>query len=857
MSDFDDRDKTRVQPPRAGRSARRSAADVRRLKSKARAKAPHKPSTVVIQPNPDEVKTEAAAVQPTMVDPSGSLSSKARAHNISVHPDDVLKGRFVLEKILGAGGMGVVYRAKDLLKVEAKDRDPYVAIKVLGEDFKSHPEAFIALQRESRKTQRIAHPNIVNVYDFDKDGDTVFMTMEYLDGIPLDKLIKKHRATGLPRADVWRILDGLCAALAYAHQQNIIHSDLKPGNIFVTKQTRTKVFDFGIARAVAKAEHLEETEDDKTLFDAGKLRALTPTYASLEMLEGEAPDVRDDIYALGCIAYEMYTGRHPYKRKNAREALKRGLKPKRIEGISKRQWRVIERSLALRRDDRIGTVREFWSLLSKKYRRPYAVWAALVVLSITTGTASMLYLNPDEPPPQLSEDDFRSEIESRVRLELLQDNIGSLLEVPAFDRRWASNLADEVATLRQLQGSEHPQIGVLLEQIYNIYLTRIQQEVANGQFELARTHIEGARAYTRNQTELDDLLSDIEQQVADIERKRQEQLERERLAQQKSREAEHQARQQAQQQQRDVARDRRTFDAALANVHGQLSCVRTPNMGDLTIAVENLRDLDRAWYQQAEGEIVTNLSSCIEKTARNSTSRATTLRSDALVLFPGNKVLRELEFVAQDPCNPALAGLGARGQRTRCHDPLASGGRTGPMVIVPPLEGGSPFAMGRYEISVAQFNRFCEAVADCEPAAHDSGLPVTGVALPLVKKYLAWLSEESGRVYRLPSHAEWVHATEGEDGRLDPNRNCLMDSRNIRQGGALVNAAIGQQNSWGLVNQIGNAREWVSTSGNKVLAVGGSYATEMTNCTSATKVESDGQSDVETGFRVVRELATR
>src|SRR5690606_7193219 len=123
--------------------------------------------------------------------------------------------------------MGVVYKAKDLLKIEAQDRDPYVAIKVLSEEFKTHPEAFIALQRESRKSQRIAHPNIVNVHDFDRDSDTVFMTMEYLEGKPLDKLISQYRSTGLPEDDAWKILEGICAALIHAHAEQIIHSDFK------------------------------------------------------------------------------------------------------------------------------------------------------------------------------------------------------------------------------------------------------------------------------------------------------------------------------------------------------------------------------------------------------------------------------------------------------------------------------------------------------------------------------------------------------------------------------------------------------------------------------------------------------
>ena len=114
----------------------------------------------------------------------------------------------LLEK-LGQGGMGVVFKAKDLLKVEAQDKDPYVAIKVLTDAFKKYSGSFIALQREASKAQRLAHPNIATVYDFDRDGNTVFMTMEYLQGKPLNQLIKELNKKPLKQDHALHIIEEL------------------------------------------------------------------------------------------------------------------------------------------------------------------------------------------------------------------------------------------------------------------------------------------------------------------------------------------------------------------------------------------------------------------------------------------------------------------------------------------------------------------------------------------------------------------------------------------------------------------------------------------------------------------------
>jgi serine/threonine protein kinase len=301
---------------------------------------------------------------------------------------DTLNGRFVLEECIGFGGMGTVYRALDLRKLEASDRNPYIAVKVLNVQFRGHPKSLITLQREARKAQTLAHPNIVAVYDFDRDGSMVYLTMEYLSGKPLSQTLRRPGFTGMPYAEALQIVSGIGKALAYAHERGFVHCDLKPANIFLTDKGKVKVIDFGIARVFQKP----EDDADVTVFDPGSLGGLTPAYASPEMLEHRVPDPRDDIYALGCITYELLAGRHPFDRMSAAQARSAGMKPQRPKNMGRRQWRALKAALSFDRETRTLTVTRFLQGMSGKRRTAaYVAMAAFSLVIVAVLAAALNY----------------------------------------------------------------------------------------------------------------------------------------------------------------------------------------------------------------------------------------------------------------------------------------------------------------------------------------------------------------------------------------------------------------------------------------------------------------------------------
>jgi serine/threonine-protein kinase len=253
----------------------------------------------------------------------------------------LLSGRYRIERELGEGGMGVVYLVSD-----QQVAGEIFAVKVLKEALDS--QTLQLLREEVRQTRKLSHPNIVDVHSVNVDGKRLYVLMEYLEGKTLNTLLDEEFGRGMPFSHAWPIIEDVGAALGYGHDHNVIHSDLKPANILLTTSGKTKLLDFGIAR-VSRGPLLHKRSGP---------RALTPAYASYEMLKGEEADRRDDIYSFACVIYEMLSGDRPFGELNALEARDVGARMSPLAVLSRTQNEALAWALAFDRAARTPSVEQ-------------------------------------------------------------------------------------------------------------------------------------------------------------------------------------------------------------------------------------------------------------------------------------------------------------------------------------------------------------------------------------------------------------------------------------------------------------------------------------------------------------------
>jgi eukaryotic-like serine/threonine-protein kinase len=262
-------------------------------------------------------------------------------------------GRYRLERVLGEGAMGLVYLALD------PQIDRRVAIKVLRSTFAGgvpRPEIEARFLKEAKLAGRLQHANIVTIYDVGRDGDVFFIAMEYVEGEALSALLRK--TPGLSDAEKIRIARQTADALAHAHERQIIHRDIKPGNILVRADGVVKVSDFGIGKL------LSGSSNDMTLTRTGQMLG-SPSYMSPEQVKGETLDGRADLFALGVMLYEMLTGSRPFAGSTITTVVYQILHTQPPDPLTLRPempaavGEVLTRALQKRREDRYPDARTF------------------------------------------------------------------------------------------------------------------------------------------------------------------------------------------------------------------------------------------------------------------------------------------------------------------------------------------------------------------------------------------------------------------------------------------------------------------------------------------------------------------
>src|SRR5262249_53360547 len=286
----------------------------------------------------------------------------------------MLSGRYRIERELGEGGMGVVYLVSDRQVVGEN-----FAVKVLKEAL--DPQALQLLREEVRQTRKLSHPNIVDMHSVNVDGKRLYVLMEYLEGKPLNALLDEEFGRGMPFSHAWPIIEDVGAALGYAHDHNVIHSDLKPANVLLTTTGKAKLLDFGIAR-VSRGPLLHKRSGS---------RALTPAYASYEMLKGEEADRRDDVYSFACVIYEMLCGDRPFGELNSLEARDMGTRVPPLAVLSQAQNEALAQALAFDGGSRTQSVEQLLAGLgtdkAPSRRRNAVLVSALVATLAVLGFA--------------------------------------------------------------------------------------------------------------------------------------------------------------------------------------------------------------------------------------------------------------------------------------------------------------------------------------------------------------------------------------------------------------------------------------------------------------------------------------
>ena len=231
------------------------------------------------------------------------------------HPiaDELLRGRYRLGRILERDGVGTLYEATDLDRLDVAEPGGQIAVKILHKAVSGRTDYYNKMRRQFQYLQSLSHPSILRVHEFDHDGDTVFFSMELLSGLSLSTVLSNRKHLALGRAHAAAIIRSVGDAVLHAHWRGVVHGDISPRHIFVTDEGEIRISGFGAAPGAAAA---------------------------------------DDVYAIACLACVLLSGYHPFNNRSAAEARELKLKPRRPPGLTYHQWKALRSGLNFSRERR-------------------------------------------------------------------------------------------------------------------------------------------------------------------------------------------------------------------------------------------------------------------------------------------------------------------------------------------------------------------------------------------------------------------------------------------------------------------------------------------------------------------------
>ncbi len=451
-------------------------------------------------PQPQAQQKSADPFGDTTVIEELKLSGAADGDHLQV--GSVLRDRFLLQKKISGGSMGVVYKALDRRLAEAGDSNSSVGIKVLSPQLSKDGNALRALQQEAAKGRCLSHTNIVRFIDLDREEDLYFIVMEWLEGKSLADILDDSSTKKIDKEMALDIIRQLGKALNYAHRRGVIHADVKPGNIILSPSGEVKLFDFGIARVRQKR------TDVPSEFDPAVLGAVTPAYSSMQVLTGEEPVASDDVFSLACLMYRLIAGYRVFGPRNAAEAADEGMEPQRPQGLNETEWRALRKALSYSRVSRFESPKEFVKALSgdssNDDTQPVAqlyvsdeeegegrrLWPALLTASVLAAglygsyASGLLDQISAWSLPGASESDNRQVTvvaKPVVEAEPIDPPVAAEADVPAGDETLVDDSDDETLVVELNDGIAPAEEQVLIEELIdfsNLPIATVQVQLA-------------------------------------------------------------------------------------------------------------------------------------------------------------------------------------------------------------------------------------------------------------------------------------------------------------------------------------------------------------------------------------------